>query len=183
MSVFELNFGSTDERVEAKLKSVGPRLLRELLPAMNAQMLALESYVKTRKLEGDPLHHRTGKLQSSVQALPAVVDAGVIAGGVYQAQAVAPYGIVHEYGGTFEIPEHTRRIGFDARGRRVKLLTRHGLVSQRKQIASVGEGIVRAHTATFPERSFMRSSLLENADKILEAMEQALTEVLKGDAS
>lgn len=182
MSVFYLDFSGTDERLKEKLLATHPRVLAQLLPAMNAQMLALESYIRGSKLEGQVLHHRTGKLEGSVNVDPSRVEGETVVGSVTQNTAIAPYGPVHEYGGTFTVREHTRRFALSEGGRRIKLLNKSGLVSQRKAIASVGEGIVREHEATYPERSFMRSSKTEKSDEIVEALRVEFVRVLTEEA-
>lgn len=172
-------WGNTDQQVAQNLANAQPRVLQALLQAMNEQMIATASYIQTSKLEGDPLKHRTGHLEASVQAVPAVIEGDVVEGGVQGGGGLAPYGIVQELGGTFIIPEHTRRMALEAGGGRIKLLTKGGLPSNRKQINFVRTDIVvREHEATYPERSFMRAGLDERGPMILKALQDAVADAL-----
>jgi hypothetical protein len=186
---FSAEWGGTDKQVAQNLATAQPRVLQALLQTMNAQMISLESYIKTTKLEGDPLKHRSGHLEASVQAVPATIDGDAVEGGVEGGGGLAPYGIVQELGGTFIIPEHTRRMALEAGGGRTRLLTKAGLTSSSKKINFVRTDIVvREHEAHYPERSFMRSSIDEQGPTILKALQEAAAAALAeqigvGDAS
>ena len=176
---FLATWGGTDKQVVQNLATAQPRVLQALLQAMNEQMIALESYIKATKLEGDPLKHRSGHLEASVQAIPATIEGDVVEGGVEGGGGLAPYGIVQELGGTFLIPEYTRRMALEAGGGRTRLLTKAGLTSTRKQINFVRTDIVvHAHEATYPERSFMRAIVDERGPTILQALQTAAAAAL-----
>lgn len=56
----------------------------------------------------------------------------------------------------------------------MRLLTKGGLTSQRRQINFVRTDIVvHAHPATYPQRSFMRAGLDEQSANILENLQTA----------
>jgi hypothetical protein len=103
-----------------------------------------------RRLTGDVLHVRSGKLLRS--AHNQVIQTSTVIRGTVQAGALAPYGYVHEYGGTFTIPAHlsASRLG--------------------KQFT------VRKHQATFPERAYMRPSLAENHQALLDMTSRAVAD-------
>ena len=170
-----------DTAIADALRAKGINLLDALKLKMTSLMISLEGRIVATKLSGDPLHHRTGKLAGSVHAIPAEMQGTNIVGAVESSGGPAFYGRIHEYGGTFEIPEHIRRIGYGAKGQIVKLLTRGGMVRPQfnKQGYSIGYTTVRAHTATYPERSFMRSALRENSSEIVDSLREVIREALK----
>lgn len=135
------------------LESVKTDIRQSLLKAMTRIGIGLQAYIQTKKLEGQVLQHRSGKLIGSIRQH--VVDEGseivvVVQGG----GGVAPYGYVHEYGGTYLVPTHWRT-------------SKLGNPYQ-----------VRPYNITFPERSYMRSSLEENEQWIVEQIERAIKEAL-----
>ena len=102
---------------------------------------------------GTPLFSRSGNL---ARAVPQDVEAdGAAITGTIGVARTAPYGAVHEYGGTFDVREHisTSRLG--------------------------NQFTVRAHSATYPERSFLRSWLAENNARIVSEIEQAAAEAVR----
>lgn len=113
----------------------------------------LQNYIVTQKLRGPVLHYRTGNLARSVTQR--VEQQGNQISAIVQAGGLAPYAGVHEYGGTFTIPEHmsASRLG-------TKFL-------------------VRQHTATYPERSYMRTSLEENVEMYIDEVNKAVEETVK----
>ena len=137
---------SLSYRITAK----GKALHTSLLIAFARIAIGLQAYIKTQKLQGQVLAHRSGKLTRSIEQQ--VVDQGRTFTAVVQAGSLAPYGAIHEYGGTFQIPEHMS----------------HSRLSQKTWT-------VRSHTATFPERSFMRSSLKEYRDQAYREIENAIS--------
>jgi len=160
--------------------AVGPYLesktgaIREALARkMNDTTLMLIRKITTEKLEGQVLKHRTGKLVTSVRQgqEKAVVTPDSITGGVTGAGGAAWYGRLHEYGGTFEAH----------RGRRVALGSRKQRQRLSLQAKAGGEDYVthvqsKPYTIHFPERSFMRSSLTEEAEGIIEGFQQTAKE-------
>jgi hypothetical protein len=129
-------------------------------------MLQLQAKVVGEKLQGQVLQHRTGKLSASIRAIPVTQEGGVIVGIVEGGGGPAFYGRIHEYGGVFEIPEFQRRV------------TGGGKEAINSRTQKKVPGTVRAHTATFPERSFMRSSLAEHRDAIFAGLTQAVRKEL-----
>jgi phage gpG-like protein len=146
------------EVVAARLRGRGAGLRSSVQECFGRIALWLQRDIQTNALEGQVLHHRSGKLIGSIRqwlewggnytgAGPFTISAVVQGGG-----GVAPYGEIHEYGGTFTIPAHmsTSRLGNPFQ--------------------------VRAHSATFPERSFMRSRLHEGEPMFLSWIERAVGE-------
>lgn len=142
--------------VVARLEGFGQRLITSLNRQMTRIVIELQSYIRTRKLVGgNPLHQRTGNLSHAVNYQILQETDGVV--GVVGVDRTAPYGAVHEYGGTFTIREH--------------------IVTSKKG----NPYNVRAHTATYPERSFLRSALSENQADIVNKLTQAVNEAITGE--
>jgi phage gpG-like protein len=148
-----------------RLASAISELLTEV---MKYEMVKLADYVRVNKLSGDPLHRRTGKLSRSITGDAASHGKYVV--GVVGSKGV-PYAYVHEMGGVFEIPAHMRRVGFNAREERIRLLNKAGSV--RAQVKSTTRGMVRAHTATYPQRAFLHPSMEENRERIVAVLREA----------
>lgn len=110
---------------------------------------ALAAYIKNEKLSGQVLNRISGKLAGSV-GYRVTQNGGDFSLEVYAGGDEAPYGIVHELGGTFQIPAHlsASRLG--------------------KQFA------VQAHSARYPQRSFMKTSLEENENAIAQQVQDAV---------
>ena len=133
--------------------------------------IRLVGIVKADKLSGQVLNNVTGTLRRSINERVEEDDGQVTAyfgsfAGYFSPKGgeASGYGAIHEYGGTFQIPEHTRRIGYDRDSQRVRLLGR--LKAIRANVDTYSETTVKAHSATYPERSFLRSTLTENRDEV-----------------
>lgn len=140
-----------DDIVVARLERLGPTVRQALHDAMLAQVLRVQAAVVTSKLSGDPLHRRTARLASSITSKVEDRADGLV--GRIGTNVV--YGRVHELGGTFEVPAHERK-------------TKSGKTST-----------VRAHTATFPQRSFLRSVLHELQPSIVDAIQASIARAVK----
>jgi phage gpG-like protein len=110
---------------------------------------ALAAYIKTQKLSGQVLQRISGKLAGSV-GYRVTQSGGDFNLEVYAGGDEAPYAIVHELGGTIQIPTHlsASRLG--------------------RQFT------VQAHSAKYPQRSFMKTSLEENEDAIAQKIQEAV---------
>jgi phage gpG-like protein len=151
MIEFKVNPDSV-RNVLNKVEGATARVEEKVQGTMTRLMVELRSRV-TQKLSGQVLKIRTGNLIRSVNNSVTRI-LGVIAGFV-RAGREAPYGKIHEYGGTFSVAEYLR------------------------QLKSGKQAIVRAHTVTFPQRSFMRTSLFEMQSQIISEVSTAVTEGLK----
>jgi phage gpG-like protein len=164
VTTIEVHVQGADELVQ-KYRRISASIMGMLASTMKDQMTQLADYVRTTKLSGDPLHRRTGALSRAVTGDASA--AGTIVIGRIGTSGI-PYAYVHEYGGTFMIREHTRRVGYGAKEERIRLLTKQGKV--RAAVKSMSRGIVRAHTATYPQRAFLHPSMEEQRDKIVSAL-------------
>lgn len=141
-----------------RTSGAAPAVLPALLAAMKKEMLRVSDYVRATKLSGQVLNRRSGDLSRSITG-QAVLKDNSIEGRV--GSYGVPYAPVHEYGGTFDIPATSRMITH-VFGRPV---FPHPV-------------LVSAHTATFPVRSYIRTSAAENATRVNEALKAAVAKVL-----
>lgn len=150
------------EKVIDDLKRKGQSVSTTILNVMKAQAIFIQSYIKSKKLSGNPLHRRSGRLSGSIHQSVSQNKSGVKAT-VYTNLS---YAAIHEYGfnGTVTVKQHLRTIK-QAWGRPISP----------KQIT------VRSHSKkiNMPERSFMRSALRENEVGIRQALQNAVNKVLK----
>lgn len=137
------------DEVMERMQKRKQTLVARIKAVMLLQMEKLARYVRTDKLSGQVLKNRTGTLRRSIHAdVEAETDAvtGIVGTNV-------SYGKIHELGGTFQIP-----------------------ASYRNQTQAWGRPIVprmvfvRAHSATYPQRAFLRPSLDEKRESILAAL-------------
>lgn len=148
---------SGDREIMARLDQLNGRLPGEMRIGMERLTVKLQTRVK-RKLSGDVLNVRTGRLRNGVSR-DVQADGLQVTGIVSDPVKYAP---PHEYGfrGTVDVREHMRTIR-QAFGRPI----------EEKQIT------VRQHSMqmNLPERSFLRSALaeMESAGEIRGEMEAA----------
>lgn len=135
-----------DEAVIQHLNEVPARVLGLVRQAVESEAINLVRHVKEKKLTGQILKNRTGTLRRRVNYALTIADKGLTA----TVGTNLVYAGIHEYGGTVTVRAHTRRMT-KAWGRALK---------HPRQVS------VRAHTATYPERSYLRSSLRENEARI-----------------
>lgn len=141
------------DRVVARLKAMPERVRAALVLAMRRQLLNLQGHVVRSKLSGQVLRRVTGNLASSINV--EFRDAGTEISGSVGTKVW--YGAVHEYGGTFNVKGHMRRVT-QVFGRPV----------------TPTEAFVRAHSVRYPERSFLRSSLRDLSSVIRADMERSV---------
>jgi hypothetical protein len=168
LNMLKLSFNGSDQRVEASLRARGPQIIQAVIRKMDGLMIQLQGKIVGEKLQGQVLQHRSGKLSGSIRAIPAVQDGTSIVGAVEGGGGPAFYGRVHEYGGVFQIPEFQRRVVGGKEAIKARLSRKAGSTP----------GTVRAHSANFPERSFMRTSLAEFRQAIFEGLTAAVHEEL-----
>lgn len=156
-------FGKTE--LIDRMNAVRPKVVGAMQNEMQTQMTRLADYIKDNKLsDGDPLHRRTGALSRSVQGTSSVNGTRVT--GTIGSKGVK-YARVHELGGTFQIPSFER------------LQT----VVFGRPMLNPRSVTVSAHTATYPQRAFLKPSLDQFADQIREALRQRVLGVLRDTAT
>ena len=184
--MIELSFDGSDVRLSEFIRKRGGNILLALQKRFTILGLMIQRHLIQNHLSAPGgfdslmLHHRTGKLIQSIRALPAEASSGGVSLTVQGGGGPAFYGKYHEFGGTFLIPEHVRRIGFNAKGKRTRLLTIGGTGRVRRGVDKVEAGTVKAHNVTYPMRSFMRSSLGEMRGAIIQAVALGVREGLAG---
>lgn len=162
-------FDGTDAQVEKQLIESGPAAVGRIINTGNAQLLRLQQRIVLDKLQGQVLHHRTGKLGASIRMEPMKAEGTQLVGAVTGGGGPAWYGRLHEYGGTFQAQRHSVAhfgkgiTGIGHVGKKIRAL-------EQRRTATV-------YTIHFPERSFMRSSLEELRGSIQAEMAGALGHV------
>ncbi len=128
---------------------------------LTIQAINLQTHIVRDKLSGQVLKNRTGTLRRSInwriedQENGPVAFVGSFAGFVSPSGApAASYARIHEFGATVTVPAHTRTVN----GR---------------------EQSVKEYTAHYPERSFLRSALKDNTEKIRKGIKAATIQAMK----
>lgn len=148
-----------DKEIMAAFDKLPQEIHFNLLKAITILAVQLESHVKTDKLEGQVLNHIHGFLQGSIHSETS--DSGSeIVGRVYSSGC--NYAAIHEYGfsGSEIVREHVRSHLF---GREVDPFTVPSFTRQ----------------MNMPERSFLRSSLKDYEQKIIDGITEAVAKAIK----
>lgn len=150
-----LNIAVTgDKEVLARFDAIPAKVHRALYARIFGLALELEHYIKTEKLSGQVLNHRTGKLQSSINSEVKESGANII-GRVFSNNSVN-YAAIHEFGG--QVPDR-----YPVNGKAL-----HFFIGGKEVFAKFARGF------TMPERSFMRSGLADYKEKIIAGMTDAV---------
>ena len=136
-------------------------IMTALADRVSLLMLKLQAHIVTEHLSGRPpgLNQISGRLAGSIRAIPSEIQGEQIVGSVEGAGGPAWYGAVHEFGGTraYQIlPVNAKALRFEVGGRVVFAKS--------------------VNHPPLPERSFMRSSLVEMRDEIVASLQQAASE-------
>jgi hypothetical protein len=138
---------------------------------------ALQAKIAGQKLQGEVLKSHTDKLAGSVRVIETTLSGETISGGVQAGGGPAFYGKYHEYGGTFDRKAGSVRLRVDAKGELIRQLANGRLAvfakSSHKRVKDVAYA---KGTITFPERSFMRSTLEEERLSVIDQLKEAVRE-------
>jgi hypothetical protein len=148
------------EQFAEAMKTKASRIADVIASSLNAQMYLLSGYIVEKHLSGPRpsiLGRVTGKLAASIRVNEATLDGNKITASVDGAGGPAWYGRIHEYGGSYFVAMRA----ISAKTIALRSLAKMNFAT-------------RSYSMTFPERSFMRSSLAENADKITGAVKDAI---------
>lgn len=158
--------GGSDERIVQALKTKRPQIIEAVRRRLDIVDAKLQRKIQRDKLEGQVLHHRTGKLINSIRVIPAEVSGSRVTGMVEGAGGPAWYGAIHE-----QMPgtEYASPRAFDIVPRSKKALA---FLMNGKQVI-----VRRVHHPAPKERSFMRSSIAEMQEQIFAEIEAAITDV------
>jgi len=158
------------ESVTIQLRSMPDRVRQALERAVETEALNLVRIVKEDKLSGQVLGQRTHRLRDSVHMLALESDADTVEAAVGVNLKDAKYAAFWEYGftGIEQVREHTRKIT-QAFGRPIDERTI----------------LVRAHARHVdqPPRSYLRSTLGEEADGIRARLRAAVDRAAAGGAA
>lgn len=184
------SFEGTGEKVAAGLRSRGGRVEQILMRRMSILALELQKKIVTEKLQGQVLHHRSGKLAASIRALPTKKEGGFLVADVQGGGGPAFYGRIHEFGGTrsYEIrPRNKKALAFFGSGSGLSSGKQHILARKLSKPGHhpklAGEfwmagGVVVKSVMhpPLPMRSFMRVSLAEMRQEIINGIRQAMVD-------
>lgn len=148
-----------DKQVIAKLDALPGRLHDALLKRVTALSLQMAATVK-QKLSGQVLQVRSGNLRRSIQSAVAN-DPTQVSGRIFSDQSVR-YGAIHEYGGT------TKPHVIEAKNGGVLAFQAGGRMMFARRVNHPGSKI--------PARPFMRPTLAEYRDKIVDNFQAAASE-------
>lgn len=156
--------GSVDIRVN--LNDENARVRHEIRSTITALTLKLERTIKEDMLTGQRLRVQSGRLRGSLVSKVSDLSADVVEGVVTAGGAHVKYALVHEFGlvASVAIKQHLRQIK-QAFG---KAITPRAVM-------------VQAHTRNvkFPEKRYMRDSLLEVAKIVPKNIEKAVERGIK----
>ncbi|MCE9561890.1 MAG: hypothetical protein K8U57_07535 [Planctomycetes bacterium] len=152
-----------DKELVARLEAMPDKLRAALLRKVTYLALRLENKVKTDKLSGQVLNHKSGRLWRSIQHSVASTPTSVT-GKVYSAGDVK-YAAIHEFGGT------TKPHIIEAKSAGSLAFAWNGKQAFFKRVNHPGSKI--------PERSYLRSSLADMRDEIVAGLEEAASQALQ----
>jgi phage gpG-like protein len=155
------------DKLVAKLRNAQTSVPLAVLREMKNQMARAADWSRANRLSGDPLNRRSGRLSRSING-DATLDGEVVRGTL---SSNVPYAHVHEDGGTFNIPAYTRRPP--------RTRTAGGRLRKRTEAQNVASVTVQSHTATYPQRAFLRPSLDANRSRIVNALYLAAVQAFK----
>lgn len=146
------------QAVIAHLQAMPDRIRQSLIRAVTASAIAVQAKTMSN-LAGVVLQERTHHLHDSIHY---EVDSDEHSVTATVGTNVA-YARVHEFGGVIDIPTHYRKMTM-AFGR---------------PVATPRDILVSAHKANYPERSFLRTALADQAEAIRERIESAVQQAVK----
>lgn len=149
-----------DRELIQRLNTLIPEVRRELLKRVTRLALDMVRHVRTNKLSGQVLNHRTGRLWRSIFQRVAADTYGVVA--TVASSSDVPYAGIHEFGG------RTRPHDIVARRKKALAFMIQGNMVFAKRVRHPGSNM--------PERSFLRSSLTDMRARIDRDMKDAVAE-------
>ena len=150
-----------DSELIKRMEKIHPNAQKSLLEAVTRLAIQLQRHVIKNKLSGSPLKVRTGTLRRSINEMVKQTGTETTA----SVGTNLEYARIHEYGGTIQIKQHQRR-----------LTMVFGHPVQERMIS------IRAHNATFPCRSFLRSAMKDMEIQIKNGMTKALARAVKNES-
>ena len=157
--MFDVAYTNKDKLV-ARFGEMPEKLHASLLKRVHGLTLELKNHVILDKLQGQVLNKITGRLMGSIQS--DVTDTpDRITGRVYSSTTASPYNRAHEYGAIIpdRFPKNAKAM--------------HWMVGGQHVFAKFARGF------TLPARSYMRSSLTDYKEKIINTLRKAREAVAK----
>ena len=166
-----------DENIINQFEGMGAEVRAALMATVPELAKALQGHVVQDKLNGQVLNQRSGALARSIQQESPIEQDGGIYGRVFSSGDVK-YAAIHEYGGVIKHPGGTAYIPGLGPGGLPAFISN----SAADGLASIGHAVPRTlpHDIPMPERSFLRSSLADQAAEIAQGLKDA---VLRGSAN
>ena len=151
------------EAVRDRFRGLPAEVIVALTTKVYALTLELETHVKRDKLSGQVLHAITGRLRRSIHS-SVTSNGDTVTGKVFSSGDV-PYAAIHEFGG--------RTAPHDIYSVKAKALAfmQNGKIAFYKHVRHPGSKI--------PQRSYLRSSLDDMRQHIIDEMKNAVEEALK----
>lgn len=156
------------EAMLARLAGSQDRLRENLRTTITRRSITVQAAVKADKLSGQVLHVRSGTLRRSINRRIDESASGVIA----TVGTNVRYAAAQEYGfdGDVTVRAHTRRSALQ-------------LSAKRKDRVGKSDGLINVRSFTrhmhLPERSFLRSTLKEQAPEIRQELRTAILEAVR----
>ncbi len=147
---------NSDKKVRNMLATRGVAISDSIEREMNAITIDLQTIVKVDKLSGQVLHRRSGNLSRSINQNVTREGNKAVTGIVGVGPTATKYGRIHEMGGTIQVPEVVGKLMVFQSGGQTVFTMRH-----------------KAFKVNMPERSYLRSTLSENAASIVKRLESA----------
>jgi phage gpG-like protein len=152
MFTFELRgYRELIGRLEGEARTIGARTRKGLRDA--GQIVLRQAQ---ENANGAVLNRRSGRLYSALKTVQEEMAGNSISQLVGLSLAEVPYGAIHEYGGVIHHPGSEKFQVFEADG---TMVFTHG---------------TRPHDIPIPERSYLRSALMEQAVPAFEALRDAI---------
>ena len=152
------------EEVIARIQGTGPALRGAVMRYAKAFGINTMGYVRSEKLSGQVLNHRSGKLIDSI--VERVEDSGDTIS--TKIGANTPYAAIHEYGftGTENVKSYMRRTKAQMS---VRARLRVSKFAGETQVKSFSRNM------NMPQRSYLRSTLNEKRDEFRTGLQEAVT--------
>ena len=151
-----------DREVIARFREMPSKMRGALVRKVTALRLKLEAHIKNDKLSGQVLKVQTGNLRASI--FSQTIDEGDTIIGRAASSGDVKYAGIHEFGGVIEHPGGTPYMMIEGKTVFVsKMLSKN-----------LNLPVTAPHSIPMPERSFMRSSLADMREEIVDGMTQAV---------
>lgn len=155
MTVSVVMVGS--QQLQAELQNMSPIIRSLVMAKVQSLAIELQRHIVQDKLSGQVLKVKTGNLRRSIQHSIGESSNGITAQ-VFSSNDVK-YAAIHEFGGTI-VPNKAKALSFVIDGKRIF-----------------------TQSVTLKERSFMRSSLTDMKQMIIDGLTAAVSQGVSGSAA